>query len=208
MKTKNVSFLAFFMTVCLFVFASTSPLYAESVAGLKSRLAGLVDQNQNASPKVKSFIKSKLIPAITNPDLVKAVKAQNASGLSMNQIKKIDTDWKEAEDELDIHVKMMSGPCADAVRKLVKTLGAVGETFLMDNKGANICQNELTGDYWQGDEAKWKNSYSSGKGGIDIGVEKLDSSTNMVLQQVSLPISDSDGKVIGAITFGLITGKL
>ncbi|MCG8334665.1 MAG: hypothetical protein MJE63_09115, partial [Proteobacteria bacterium] len=128
--------------------------------------------------------------------------------ISMAAINKIDEEWKAAEDFLEIHDKMMTGKCADEVRRLAGKYKAIGETFVMDNQGANVCQNELTGDYWQGDEAKWKNSFARGAGGLDIGVEKLDTSTNIVLQQISLPIIDEKGKVIGAICFGIKTNKL
>ena len=171
-------------------------------------LIKLTNQNDKASAKTKKFIISKLIPQITNSVFVSAVKAQNSKGISMTEIKKIDQEWKDAEEELEIHDQMMTGRCADEIRKLVRKLAAIGETFVTDNQGANVCQNELTGDYWQGDEAKWKNSFNGGKGGIDIGTEKLDRSSNMVLQQVSLPVVDRDGTVVGAVTYGVMTERL
>ncbi len=179
-----------------------------SSAKVKKKLINLTNQSQNTSGKTKKFIIAKLIPQITNSVIVSAVKAQNSKRVTLAEIKKIDQEWKDAEEELEIHNQMLTGKCADEVRNLVGKLVAVGETFVTDNQGANVCQNELTGDYWQGDEAKWKNSFNGGKGGIDIGVEKLDRSSNMVLQQVSLPVVDKDGKVIGAITYGVMTHRL
>jgi hypothetical protein len=71
-----------------------------------------------------------------------------------------------------------------------------------------VCQDSLTSDYWQGDEAKWKNSFNAGKGGVDAGKVSFDKSANAQLQQVSLPIVGSGGKVIGAITFGIAVSEL
>ncbi len=183
-------------------------VHAQSVKAVTAKVKSLADQNDNASPKVKAFIKGTLVTIMTNPVLVSAVKSQNARGISMSDIKKIDDEWKAAEDFLEIHDEMMSSKCADEIRNLAKKYNAIGETFLMDNQGANVCQNELTGDYWQGDEAKWKNSFNNGSGGLDVGTESFDSSSNTVLQQVSLPIVDNSGKVVGAICFGLMTGRL
>ena len=73
----------------------------------------------------------------------------------------------------------------------------------MDNQGANVGQNTLTSDYWQGDEAKWKESYNDGKGGVHVDKAKLDKSTNQVDQKFALPIIDEDGNVVGAICIGL-----
>ena len=77
----------------------------------------------------------------------------------------------------------------------------------MDNQGAVVGENDLTSDYWQGDEAKWKNSFNGGKGGIDVGKVKFDKSANTQLQQISITIVDGD-KVIGAVTFGIVITKL
>lgn len=200
----------FFLGFVIFGLSSTGMdiRAQQKVTALTQKVKKLADKNNNASPKVKSFIKNTLVTFMTNPVLVSAVKARNAKKISMAEIKKIDEEWKAAEDFLPIHDEMTTGACADEIMRIADKQRAIGETFLMDNQGANVCQNELTGDYWQGDEAKWKNSFNKGTGGIDIGVEKLDSSSNLVLQQVSLPIVDSSGKVIGAICFGLMTDRL
>jgi hypothetical protein len=72
----------------------------------------------------------------------------------------------------------------------------------MDNQGANVCMTDKTSDYWQGDEAKFKNSYNGGKGSIFVDDVEFDDSAQMYVSQVSVPVID-DGKVIGAITFGV-----
>lgn len=208
MKRTSIWSLVFFMVFALLMVSMSNTTTAADTRALKRKLSGLIDGSGKASAKVKQFAKTVLLQQIDNSVFVSAVKAQNARGISMNEINRIDDEWKNAEDELPIHDTMMSGACADEVRRLAGQYAAIGETFVTDNQGANVCQNELTGDYWQGDEAKWKNSFNNGNGGIDVGTEKLDESTNMVLQQLSLPIADKSGKVIGAITFGIKTGRL
>jgi hypothetical protein len=152
---------------------------------------------------LRSFVKVKLVPLCTNKVFAQEVNGQNAKQVSLEEIQKIDKQWAEAEDELPIQAEKMSNGCAKEITKIVKTLPVLGETFVMDNQGANVGQNALTTDYWQGDEAKWKNSFKDGKGGIDIGKRQLDKSTNVVDQKVSLPIIDEQGKVIGAVCFGV-----
>ena len=119
---------------------------------------------------------------------VQEVAGQNGKNVSLEDIQKIDTQWKEAEDELPIQAEIMSNACAQEIRRIAKGMPILSETFVMDNQGANVGQNALTSDYWQGDEAKWKNSYKDARGGIDVGKRKLDKSTNVVDQKVSLPI--------------------
>ena len=72
--------------------------------------------------------------------------------------------------------------------------------FVMDNQGANVAMTDKTSDYWQGDEAKFKNSF--GKGSVFVDEVEFDDSTQAYLCQVSVPVTDG-GAVIGAITFGI-----
>ncbi|MBU2648900.1 cache domain-containing protein, partial [bacterium] len=201
-------FWMFLLIVCSLPFNAAFAMDSAGVTDLKTRLASQIDQNSKASDKVKAFVKTVLLPSINHPTFIAAVTAQNADKTSLDEIRKIDKQWIDAEDFLPIQKKKMENPCADVIRQMAKTSPVIAEAFVMDNQGANVCQNELTSDYWQGDEAKWKNSFNGGKGGIDVGVEKLDKSTNAVLQQISLPVTDTNGSVIGAITFGIKTGNL
>jgi hypothetical protein len=114
----------------------------------------------------------------------------------------------EAEEPLDIHIEVQTNACAKEIKDVTKKNNAILEAFVMDNQGAVVGENNLTSDYWQGDEAKWKNSYNSAKGGLDVGKAKFDKSANTTLQQVSLPIINKDGKVVGAVTYGIDINKL
>ena len=72
----------------------------------------------------------------------------------------------------------------------------------MDAQGLNVAQSDVTSDYWQGDEAKWQETYNTGN--VHIGDVELDESTQTYQAQVSLPIFDPESNaVIGAATFGV-----
>ena len=194
-------------TLALLAMAVSILVGSAQGADVKDTLISAVDAS-TASPTVKTFIKETLIPHCTNPVFVEQVQTQNAKGLSLDAIKATDQQWADAEEELTIHEELTTNPCAVEVTKIANGHSAISETFVMDNQGANVGQNDLTSDYWQGDEPKWQNSFNHGQGGIDIGKEKLDKSTNQVMQQISLPIIDENGSVIGAVTFGINTGAL
>lgn len=181
---------------------------SEEVEKLTAQLVKEIDEAKDASDKVKAFAKEKLTSLCTNKVFVKGVKDQNAKKVPLDEIKKIDKEWTDAEDELPIHKEKMNNDVAKELRKIVKDNPAIGESFVMDDQGANVGQNDLTSDYWQGDEPKWQNSFNKGKGGVDIAKPKLDKSTNVTDQKISLPIIDTDGKVIGAVCFGVNPDKL
>lgn len=181
---------------------------AEDVAALTARLSADLDTNAVIDAKVKAFAKEKLLPLTTNEVLVREAKAQNAKKVPLAEIQTVDKAWTAAEAELPIQKEKLSNPCADAIRGIAKGLSPLREIFAMDNQGANVGQNNLTSDFWQGDEDKWAKSFAGGKGGIDVGKPKFDKSANTTQQQVSLPLIDSDGSVVGAITFGVAIDAL
>ena len=177
-------------------------------AELIGKLEAAIDAAPDANDAVKAFAKTTLLPHCSNTVFVTAVKEHNAKKMSLDDIKKTDQQWVDAEEELPIHKELMENACAKEIHKIAGSHSAIGEVFVMDNQGANVGQNALTSDYWQGDEPKWQNSFNGGKGGVDISKETLDKSTNVVDQKVSLPIIDADGKVIGAVCWGVKVSSL
>ena len=65
-------------------------------------------------------------------------------------------------------------------------------------------QSVETSDYWQGDEAKWQNTFGNGSGDIHISEVEYDDSTGSYQSQISMPVTDPEtGEMLGAITFGI-----
>jgi hypothetical protein len=143
-----------------------------------------------------------------NAEIVKAVVEQNRKGLKPDDVKRIDQEWQAAEQMLPIQKEILGNACAQNLKRILEGHQEIVETFVMDNQGALVGANNLTSDYWQGDEEKWQNSFKAGKGGIDVGAQKFDRSANAMLQQISLPIVDDAGTVVGAVTFGVDVKRL
>jgi hypothetical protein len=181
---------------------------SQDVGALRARLRSEVDNNTLLQAATKAFVKEKLLQHCTNQIFVAETKAQNAKGISSTEIQNIDRQWQEAEEELPIMTEKLGNRCAAEVARIARENPAIVEAFVMDNQGAVVGENNLTSDYWQGDEEKWINSYNNGRGGLDVGQAKFDRSANAVIQQISLPVFDSDGTVIGAVTFGVSTESL
>ncbi len=72
---------------------------------------------------------------------------------------------------------------------------------------ANVCMTDKTSDYWQGDEAKFKESYKDGQGALHVSKVKFDDSTQTYVVQVSVPVVDGS-EIIGAITIGVDVDKI
>ena len=167
-----------------------------------------VNRSSAISPAMKSFALERLIPVLTNPAIVEAVWQQNAKKRSLADIQRDDVAWQQAQVQNPLQTAMLSNHCAQVVKAFVRDQPAVRECFVMDDQGANVGQNTLTSDYWQGDEDKWLRSFNNRTGGIDVGRLSFDKSANANLQQLSFPIIAPDGSVIGAITFGIDLDRL
>ena len=138
--------------------------------------------------------------------IVKAVKAQNKKGMSLWDIQNTDGAWRAILDgSIPIQDELMSNDCAKAAKALMGSVDYVVEIFVMDNQGANVCMTAKTGDYWQGDEGKFWNSYNGGIGAVFV--DEIEEDGGKMISQVSVPVM-SKGMAIGAMTIGVDVDKL
>lgn len=136
------------------------------------------------------------------PEVIAAVKAQNAQGLSIDAIKAIDTKWIAASGDLPEGKAMMNSATSKALLAAEKAKPYFIESILTDNQGANVAISSMTSDYWQGDEPKFVKAYAEGKGADYVARAKKDESSGAVVSQVSVPVMDG-GKAIGTLTIGV-----
>ena len=166
-------------------------------------LSGITTIFAEAAPQsVIDFGNSTLAGIGSDAAIVKAVKADNATGKSLDQIKAQDAKWKGTPGVADYMKAIMESDCAKRLKEIQGKHQFLSEIFVMDNKGANVAMTDKTSDYWQGDEAKFTKSFNDGKGAVHVSEVKFDDSSQSYLAQISVPVKDG-GKVIGAICFGV-----
>ncbi len=146
---------------------------------------------------------------VVTPEVVAAIKAQNERTASMSQseIDGLDKDWRAKvgcncspfvqgvlENETSQHLAAHAAQSG----------GMVTEVFVMDARGLNVGQSGPTSDYWQGDEAKFQQTFLVGPDAVHASDIELDESTQTYQAQISRTITDPEtGAVIGAVTIGL-----
>ena len=142
-------------------------------------------------------------------EVISAVNAQNAKHAALDQsaIDALDKKWRAetkapAKPFIDSVLSNALSTYLRSVKEQSQDL--YSEIFVMDNKGLNVGQSDVTSDYWQGDEAKWKESFGAGPEGMLIDKVEFDDSSQTYQSQVSVAIVDpATGKVIGAVTVGV-----
>lgn len=181
-------------------------LGAASLAGLHSPLLGA---EQPHVPPITEFALSTVRAWTAEPVLVEAVKAQNAitAGYEQAKIEALDGQWRAEYDGASR--PMIDEVLANALSHWLDGLkaqqgGLVTEIIVTDARGLNVGQSDVTSDYWQGDEAKFQNTFGVGPEAVFVDAVERDESTQMFQAQVSLTVVDpASGAAIGAITVGI-----
>ncbi|MEH6404167.1 MAG: hypothetical protein V7750_12385 [Sneathiella sp.] len=145
----------------------------------------------------------------SSASVVSAVNAQNVKNGSLDQasIDSLDKKWR-AETKAGTKTlinSVLSNDLSSYLKEIKeKSEGLYTEIFVMDMKGLNVGQSDITSDYWQGDEGKWKKTYGVGPDGLLIDEVEFDDSSQTYQSQVSVSIVDpATKKAIGAVTIGV-----
>lgn len=169
---------------------------------LCAALSFLIITAEEAPEEVVDFVYDELLSLSTDPIIIEAVLEANDEGKTLSEIRAIDEEWKATPGIDDFMAELLSSECAEYLMEIQDDYGFISEIFVMDDQGANVAMTDKTSDYWQGDEAKFINSYNDGDGDIFIDEVEFDDSSQTYSVQVSIPVDD-DGDIIGAITIGI-----
>lgn len=158
---------------------------------------------------MREYLETEIATWATDPILVSEIRARNAQNgaLSQADIDALDTAWRAeiGATETPTISPILGNAASDFLRERVAaSAGAITEAFAMDSRGLNAAASDVTSDYWQGDEAKFQDTFGAGAGAVHISDIELDESTQSYQAQVSLTIIDPEtGAPLGALTVGV-----
>lgn len=182
-------------TGCLFLSAITASTMA------------VADPEIEAAAQV--FAEQSVSSWLGDPVIINAIRVQNTehADLQQTQIDSLDQQWRaESEDAAGPLIDKITGNELSMFLKDVKDSeqGLVTEIFIMDNKGLNVGQSDITSDFWQGDEAKWQKTFQAAPKAMFVDDVEMDDSTQRFQTQINIAITDPEtGKNIGAVTIGV-----
>lgn len=184
------------------------------IALLALSLVALPAGAEDLSRPAAAYLDEHLRSWATDPQIVAATVAQNAvtGGYSQADIDRLDLQWRAevGTSGSELVGGVLANPAADMLRdRVAASEGMILEVFVMDAKGLNVAAVEATSDYWQGDEAKFSETFPLGPEAVHVSDVDYDESMQVFMVQVSFPIIDSlSGSVVGAITVGLDAARL
>ena len=156
--------------------------------------------------KIKAYIESDVRGWLMSEEIIKAVDQQNIDhlGLNENDISKLDRRWRTEKLRgggtlIDSRMKNDLSAFLRGIK--AASGGVITEIFVMDNLGLNVGQTDGTGDYMQGDEAKWQKTYPVSAYAVFIDAVEEDGGKNV--SQTSLTVARENSARLGAITIGI-----
>jgi hypothetical protein len=158
-----------------------------------------------APQKVVDLANTTLADLGSDKIVVKEVRAVNTEARTLAEIKVIDEEWmaaKKAGQKIPLMDELMSNDCAKRLNEVMAEHAFITEIFVTGRAGGNVCQTGMTGDFWQGDEAKFKEVFKKG-----VYISEVEVEDGKKIVQVSVPVKQK-ALHIGTMTIGVDVDKV
>ena len=156
---------------------------------------------------VLEYARTDLQSWITDPVIIYAIKEQNElrADVSDFKIRGMDKRWIDGGKYGDMVLEMLDRQASIITRdRRELSNGIITEIIVMDNRGMNVAISDRTSDFYQGDEAKYQETFLKGPNAVHVSELEFDESTQKIQTQVSLTVTDPEnGQPIGAVTLGI-----
>ncbi|MFD2205656.1 hypothetical protein [Kiloniella antarctica] len=134
-----------------------------------------------------------------------SIVAQNKKygSIAQSEVDTLDKQWRAERDKEDqpLIATTLSSPLSNYLTQIQAASGGLfTEIFIMDAKGLNVGQSAITSDFWQGDEAKFQQTFPNGAGAFFVDDPEFHEATKTWRTQVNLTVSNTDNLPIGAVT--------
>lgn len=167
------------------------------------------NESQDAAREMASFARQQFEIWGQDPLLLQAITTQNQrhSRVDMDEITSLDNQWRSQFSERNqpmIQDVMSNDLSRHLMEHVLDTQGRITEIIVMDAHGLNVAQTAITYDYYQGDEAKYQETYLKGPGSEHVSEIEPGESHLIYQSQVSLPVVDpATNAVVGAVTISV-----
>lgn len=170
--------------------------------------AAVADERPEFASLVQNVAANELQEWITDPIFLYAIREQNELNgkLRQGKIDFLDQQWRAEKGSGPMIFDYLDRQASIILRdRRELSNGVITEIILMDQYGLNVAISDPTSDFWQGDEAKYQETFLKGKGAVHVGEIEFDDSTQLYQTQVSMTVTDPENNdaPIGAVTFGI-----
>ncbi|WP_119328953.1 PDC sensor domain-containing protein [Cysteiniphilum halobium] len=107
--------------------------------------------------------------------------------LSETRYQAIDQNMQKMRDTYNVQL-LLYNACAVKLKQFQAEHPAFVEIFVTDLSGMNVCQTNMTTDFYQADEKWWQVVYHNGVGKLYYGEIEYDGSASEVVVPIYMPI--------------------
>lgn len=188
--------------------SSTVSAWTLGLAATLALSAGSAQAQPPAPPAtlVDDAVVAELRSWLDTPIVAMSIAAQNDRhrAIAQGAIDALDAQWRAERDARGqpLIASTLGRPLSSYLTRIqAHALGLFTEIFVMDSHGLNVGQSAVTSDYWQGDEAKFQNTFAVGPGAVFIDDPEYHEGSGTWRIQVNLTLDDPDtGRPAGAAT--------
>ena len=144
---------------------------------------------------------------IVAQDVVRlSVLSQNArlGALEQSAIDALDQQWRAETDAAarPLISRTLMNPASKYLTRIQSNaIGLYAAIFVMDKNGLNVGQSIPTADFWQGDEAKYLETFPTAADQPFIDAPEFVDTAGIWIVQVSFALKDQSNTPIGVATF-------
>ena len=163
-----------------------------------------------APPLSQSIIAPSLLEEMrelmTAQIVVMSLRGANDERVSMTdeEIIAFDEQWRAEREQKKkpLITSTLAGPLSNYLTRVqAHSGGLIVEIIVVGMKGLNVGQSSITGDMWQGDEAKFQRTAAVGPGEVFIDEAEFNDDSGTWRAQINMTIDDPDtGEPLGAAT--------
>ncbi len=163
------------------------------------------DEKKLSSSLIDEAVIDEIREWFKKPVVYISIDAQNKRYVSIanSEVEALDKQWRAERKKQDqpLIAAILSNPLSSYLTQIQAASGGLfTEIFVMDAKGLNVGQSAITSDFWQGDEAKYKNTFPKGHNAVFVDAAEFHEESKTWRAQVNLTLSNENGQPIGAVT--------
>ncbi len=182
-------------------------LVASLATGATALAAGNETGNTPSSAQITDSVVEQIRTLLTGDIVTRSIIAQNEKygTLAGAEIEALDQQWRAERkaDDKPLIAMTLSNPLSSYLTRLqADSFGLYTAIFVMDRNGLNVGQSAITGDFWQGDEAKFQKTFDVSPSAVFVDEPEDIEEHGIWITQVNLTLTDPEtGDAIGAATF-------
>jgi hypothetical protein len=129
------------------------------------------------------------------------VAAASTAPLEQDKIAQLEHDWEAARVATAQRLGVLDNPTARYLRDITENDRVYREIFVTDREGRLVATSNATTDYYQADEAWWREAFDDGiRGRVSVSDVAWDESAKAFVLSIGMPIhAATDARLVGIL---------